>query len=268
MEFDEKIVFGRTGLKVGRLGIASGYWAPANAIEEAFERGCNYLTWGTFVKGYSPHMRQALRNIVGKGQRDRLVLAMFSYAHQSFLTEHFFRKGLKAAGLDYADVLILGGFYRPPSKRVVDGAIRLKEDGLVHFLGISSHKRHLLAGLLKDKTFDVFHLRYNAVHRGVEADIFPSIPSENRPGIVSFTGTAWGKLLNPGKMPAGEKVPDAVDCYRFILSNPAVDVCMAGPRTIDQMRQNLEILRHGSMTDEELARMRRIGDHIYGRKPG
>ena len=38
MRFDEKVVLGRTGLKVGRLGIASGYWAPAQAIEEAFEK--------------------------------------------------------------------------------------------------------------------------------------------------------------------------------------------------------------------------------------
>jgi predicted aldo/keto reductase-like oxidoreductase len=266
MIFDEKTVLGKTGLKVGRLGIASGYWAPAKAIEEAFERGCNYLTWGTFVKGYSPHMRQALRNILAKGQRDRLVLAMFSYAHQAFLTEHFFRKGLKAAGIDYADVLLLGGFYRRPSRRIIDGALRLKENGLVRFLGISSHKRLLLAGLLNEKAFDVFHVRYNAVHRGAETEIFSLLPEAHRPGIVSFTGTAWGKLLNPGIMPAGERLPTAVDCYRFVLSNPAVDVCMAGPRTIGQTKQNLEILQQGPMTDEELARMRRIGDHIYGRR--
>jgi integrase len=28
LTFDEKIVLGRTGLKVSGLGIASGYWAP------------------------------------------------------------------------------------------------------------------------------------------------------------------------------------------------------------------------------------------------
>src|SRR5512137_978337 len=98
MNFGEQVVLGRTGLKVCRLGIASGYWAPANAIEEAFERGCNYMTWGTFIKGHSPHMREALRSIIAKGQRNRLVLALFSYAHISFLTEHFLAKGLKSAG--------------------------------------------------------------------------------------------------------------------------------------------------------------------------
>jgi len=205
MGFDEKIVLGKTGLRVGRLGIASGYWMPAKAIEEAFERGCNYLTWGTFIKGNSPHMREALRNIQAKGQRDRLVLSMFSYAHQSFLTEHFLSKGLKSAGMDYADVLVLGGFYKPPSQRIIDGAMRLKEKGLIRFFGISSHNRRLFPGLQKDGIFDIFHLRYNAIHRGAENEIFPLLQVKNRPGIVNFTSTAGGKLLNQKKMPPGEE---------------------------------------------------------------
>ena len=114
--------------------------------------------------------------------------------------------------------------------------------------------------------FDIYHLRYNAVNRGAETEIFPSLPAEDRPGIADFTATAWGKLLNPKKMPAGEKAPTAAECYRFALSHPAVDVCMTGARTEDEMRQNLQTLEQGPMTEEELARMRRIGDHIYGRR--
>jgi len=41
MIFNEQAILGRTGLKVARLGVASGYWVPAAAIEEAVERGCN-----------------------------------------------------------------------------------------------------------------------------------------------------------------------------------------------------------------------------------
>ena len=68
MNFHEPVILGRTGIKVGRLGIASGYGAPTATIEEAFERGCNYFTWGTVIKGYKPEMRQALKNIVAKGR--------------------------------------------------------------------------------------------------------------------------------------------------------------------------------------------------------
>ncbi len=266
MNFNEPVILGRTGLKVGRLGIASGYWAPTAALEEAFERGCNYFTWGTVIKGYSPRLREALKNIVAKGQRDHLVLAMFTYAHNNFLSERLFLRGLRSAGLNYADILILGYFSRRPSRRLVEGALKLKERGLVRFIGISSHNRKLLGEMCPSEEFDVMHVRYNAAHRGAEKDIFPFLEKESRPGIVAFTATRWGKLLDPKKMPPGEKPPTAADCYRFVLSNPAVDVCISGAKTLEQMRENLGVLEHGPMSEEELARMRRIGDHVYGKK--
>jgi predicted aldo/keto reductase-like oxidoreductase len=266
MTFGEQILLGKTGLKVGRLGIASGYKAPVAAIEEAFERGCTYMTWGTFMKGYVPGMRESIRNIVAKRQREQMVLAMFSYAHQPFLTEHFLVKGLKSARLDYTDILILGFYSRRPSQRIIDGAMRLKEKGLVRFLGLSSHNRTLFPRLYQEGIFDVFHIRYNAMHRGAETETFPFLAGQARPGVVNFTATAWGKLLNPKKIPPSEKPPTAAECYRFVLSNPAVDVCMTGARTVDEMRENLAVLEQGPMTDEELARMRRLGDHLHGRK--
>ena len=153
MTFNEPAVLGRTGLKVGRLGIASGYKAPAAAIEEAFERGSNYFTWGTVIKGYLPGMREALKNIVAKGERDRLVLAAFTYAHNNYMTEKLLRRGLKSAGLDHADVLILGFFSRRVPRRLIDGALRMKEKGIVRFIGLSSHNRKLLGQLAKSGDF-------------------------------------------------------------------------------------------------------------------
>jgi hypothetical protein len=37
----ERGTLGRTGLKVGRLGVVSSYGAPAEAYEEAFDSGVN-----------------------------------------------------------------------------------------------------------------------------------------------------------------------------------------------------------------------------------
>ena len=266
MTFNEPVVLGRTGLKVGRLGIASGYGAPAAAIEEAFERGSNYFTWGTVIKGYAPGMREALKNIAAKGQRDRLVLACFTYAHSNTFTEKMLRRGLKSAGLVHADVLILGYFSRKVPRRLIDGALRLKEKGLVRFIGISSHDRKLLGRLAQDGEFDVLHFRYNAAHLRAEQDIFPSLKGEKRPGAVAFTATRWGQLLKAKKMPPGEKPLTAAECYRFVLSNPAVDVCMSGAKTVEQMRENLAVLDARPLTPGEMARVRRIGDHVYGRK--
>lgn len=265
MNFKENVRLGRTGLEVGRLGISSSFGAPAAAFEEAFERGCNYFNWGTFIKGRSGEMQTAIRNIINSGKRERLVIASLSYAHNAYLTETFLKKGLNALGTDYMDILILGFFPRRPSRKIIDGALKLKERGIVRFLGISGHNRDLFPRLHEEGLFDVFHIRYNAVHRGAEIDTFPFLTGENRPGIVSFTATCWRRLLNPRKMPDGESPPTAADCYRFVLSNPAVDACMMGAKNIEQMRENLKVLDGTLMAEEELERMRRIGDHIYGK---
>jgi aryl-alcohol dehydrogenase-like predicted oxidoreductase len=265
MDFTQPTTLGRTGLKVGRLGVASGHQAPAEAIELAFERGCNYLTWGTFIRGRSPHLREAVRRIVANGQRDRLVLAMFSYAHQAFVTEKLFVRGLRALGIERADVLVLGYFSKHPGRAVLDGALRMKEKGLVRFIGLSGHNRQLFGALAREGVIDLFHIRYSAVNSGAEKDAFPELAGENRPGVVAFTAAAWGKLLDPRKMPPGEPPPPAADVYRFALSHPAVDVCMVGARSVDQVRQDLLALERGPLDADEMARIRRIGDHIYGR---
>jgi predicted aldo/keto reductase-like oxidoreductase len=266
MELNEKRLLGKTTLLVGRLGVASSYGAPTAAFEEAFEKGCNYFVWNTFIRGRSKEMKQAICNIIKKGQREKLVIAMHSYGHNALLNNYYLRRSLKALGTDYIDVMLLGYYSWRPSQTVLDGALRLKEKGLTRFIGMTGHNRPLFSKLEKEKFFDVFHVRYNAVHRGAEQDIFPSLDPVDKPGIVSFTATSWGQLLDPKRMPENETPPTAADCYRFVLSNPNVDVSLTGPGTLEQMRENLSVLDRGPMNDEELARMHRIGDFIYKKK--
>jgi aryl-alcohol dehydrogenase-like predicted oxidoreductase len=140
----------------------------------------------------------------------------------------------------------------------------MKDKGLVRFIGLSSHNRKLIGDLTQTEDFDVYHIRYNAAHRGAETETFPFFTEEKRAGLVAFNGTRVGKLLDPKKMPPGEKPPTAAECYRFVLSHPAVDVCMTGARTVEMMRKNLAVLDSGPMSKEELIRMRRIGDFVHG----
>jgi predicted aldo/keto reductase-like oxidoreductase len=256
----EKRLLGATGLTVGPLGVAASYGAPAHAFEEAFDKGCNYFYLGS--GRHRSGMKRAIRNLCGRGQREKLVVAIQSYARYGVLTEKFFRSSLRSMGLERADIFILGWHNRRPSERLVDRALAMKENGLFRFLGMSGHNRGLFPQMAGDGKFDLFHIRYNAAHRGAEEETFPYLTDGTRPGIVSYTATRWGHLLNPKKMPPEESVPASSDCYRFALTNPAVDVCLCGPRTISQMRQALEALEPGPLAVEDLARMKRIGDFI------
>ncbi len=264
MDFTAPRLLGRTGLSVGRLGVASSYGAPAAAFEEAFERGCNYFYWGSLRRG---GMAQAIRNVCGRGRRGDLVVVIQSYSRLPALLEASYCWALRRLGLDYGDVLLLGWFGSKPPDRLRERALDLQRRGLCRFLGISGHRRALFPELAREGIGDIFHIRYNAAHRGAETEAFgplAALPPAVRPGIVTYTATRWGQLLKPGKMPPGEAPPTAADCYRFALSHPAVDVCMTGPGDIAQMRQALRALELGPLSAEEMSRLRRLGDWLHG----
>jgi aryl-alcohol dehydrogenase-like predicted oxidoreductase len=250
---------GRTHLKVGRLGMAASFGVPAAAVERAFERGVNYLYWGTFRRG---PFGQALRNL--KPQRDSMVLVLQSYSRVAALLAPSVEIALRKLNFEYADVLLLGLWNNKPPPRILEASNRLRERGLVRHIAISTHQRPLVAELNADPGVGIVHVRYNAVHKGAESEVFPLLPANNAgPGVVAFTATSWRQLLNPKRIPPGERVPTATDCYRFVLSNPAVDVCMTGPSNEAQAEEALRAIEQGPMDVQELAWMRRVGDYIH-----
>jgi aryl-alcohol dehydrogenase-like predicted oxidoreductase len=263
MDFNKRVPLGRTGLMVSRLGLASGYGVPAAAIEKAFhEYGINYLYVSPFLN--LGNMVQAVRNLA-PGHRDELCIVLARPLLRSFHLESYVERWLRKLGLEWVD-LMFQGVRKPPSQKLTDRVQRLKESGVVRFVGMSSHKRLLLGEIARGTVkapVDFFHVRYNAVHTGAEQDVFPHLPQEKRPGIVIFTATCWRKLLKPKLMPAGERPLAATDCYRFVLSHPDVNVCVTAPSTAAQMEDNLEALDAGPLDEEEMARVRRIGKHIY-----
>ncbi|MGA2327360.1 MAG: aldo/keto reductase [Bryobacteraceae bacterium] len=256
----ERAVLGRTGLEVGRLGVAASYGVPAAAVERAFEQGVNYLYWGSMRRG---GFGEAIRNLASR--RDRFVLVIQSYSRVAGLIRWSLERALRELHLDHADVLLLGMWNRPVPPRFLDACREVKQRGLVRFIGVSTHKRRRVPDIARGADFDVVHFRYNAAHPGAEQDIFPHLPADNRPGLVSFTTTSWGQLLKSRKIPRGERKPTGADCYRYALTQPDVDVCMSGPADAAQMDEALEALRRGPMAEEELAWMRRVGRAISGK---
>jgi aryl-alcohol dehydrogenase-like predicted oxidoreductase len=255
----EQRTLGRTGLQAGRLGMASAYGVPAVAVERAFERGVNYLYWGSFRRGT---FGQALRNL--KPQRDRMVLVLQSYSRIARLLSLSIEKALRQLTFDHADVLLLGLWNHDPPPRILDAALALQKRGLVRHIAVSTHNRPLASELAAEHGIGVVHLRYNAVHRGAEQQVFPRVADQpDRPAIVTFTATSWRQLLDPKRVPKGERTPSAMDCYRFVLSNPAVDVCLTGPSTGKHVEDALGAIELGPMSEDELTWMRRVGDFIH-----
>ncbi len=265
-DFRTPVPFGQTGLRVSRLGIGSSFTGDPAFIEEAVDQGVNYLYWGSIRR---PAFGRAIRN-VARRNRESVVVTVQSYTRVAALLAPSIELALLRAGIEYFDVLLLGKWDKPPGQGLIDAAQRLKEKGRVRHLMMSTHNRpslqeHFLRFEAKESPFDAFMLRYNAVHRGAERDVFPHRPQSTRPGIVAYTATRWGHLLDPKKMPPGESPLPARDCYRFALSHPDVSLVLCGPSNRDEMQEAVRALDAGPLDADEKSRMHRIGDYVYGK---
>ncbi len=260
---ENRLQLPHTDLRVSRIGLGSSFGVGAEGLEFAYDHGINYFYWGSVRRpGFGQGIRQLARY-----HRDDMVVAIQSYARwPGAIMRSSVELALRRLGLDHADVLVLGWWNQRPAQAILDVALDLKHQGRVRHLMMSGHERTFFPEMAKEDLFDLFMVRYNAAHRGAEEEVFPHLPGgEGQPAICAYTATRRGSLLNPKRMPSGEATPRASHCYRFCLSHSGVDMVLSGPANTEQVREAVLALEEGPLDEEELAWMRRVGDHIYQR---
>ena len=255
---------GKLGTPVCRLGLSATYRPGRATIYKALDEGLNYF----FFFGVDVQMTAVLREEISP-RRDRYVLATgaynFIWGHQNL--RRTLEKRLRQTGADYIDLFHFLGVTKRHhlTSQVRDELQAVRESGLVRGVSISTHDRPFAVELAREGVLDGMMIRYNAAHRGAETEIFPHLP-ESDPAVVSFTATRWSYLLRrPRGYPAGGRLPSAGMCYRFVLGNPAVDVCLMAPSNVRQFEANLAEVRRGPLTDEDTGFMRSFGDTVYRR---
>jgi aryl-alcohol dehydrogenase-like predicted oxidoreductase len=249
----------RFGRPLFRLGLSGSFGLDEAACREALER-MQYVFWTPRMKGLTPALRDALardrsRYVVATGP----LLGFFPGALRTTV-----ENARRILGTDVIDVFQLFwlGKMSALTRGVQAEMAALRDEGKVRWLCASIHDRPRAGRLATDSILDALMIRYNAVHTGAEQEIFPYLAAR-RPALVSYTATAWRKLLAAPKGWAG-RVPTAGDCYRFVLSSPHVDVALTGPRTVGQLRENLAAVGRGPLSAEEDAWMRAIGRAVRG----
>jgi len=258
-------MLGKTGMAVHRLGLAATYWPGKRAIYRALDEGLNYF----FHYGFDRQMVGVLRDVL-KSNREKYVVATgaYNYIWWRQNIRRTLEKRLRQLGTDYIDVFhFLGVMKRREFPAPVLAELRtLRDEGRVRAIAISTHDRKFAGELAAQGALDVLMIRYNAAHRGAEQDIFPHLALPN-PGVVSYTATRWTYLLRrPRGWPKDGRIPTAPMCYRFVLSNPHVDVCLTTPSNPRQLEANLAAIREGPLSEDEMRFMHEFGDAVYRAK--
>lgn len=260
----ESASFGKERKPVFRLGFAASYRPGKDTVYKAIEEGINYF----FCYGFDSQLINALREIFPR-ERERFIVATGAY---NLLIGYLdirktLEKRLRQLGTDYIDVFQFLGVMKPKQMPpcVIEELVRLREEGKVRAIGMSCHDRKFAGKIGAEGALDSLMIRYNAAHRGAEQEIFPHLQAHH-PFLVSYTATRWTRLLRrPRGYPKGDRVPDAGMCYRFVLTNPNVDVCLTAPSNMEQLNANLAAVRQGPLAEDDLIFMRRFGDVVHAR---
>jgi aryl-alcohol dehydrogenase-like predicted oxidoreductase len=253
---------GKTGRRVCRLGLSSTYRPGIEVIHKALDAGVNYL----FCYGFDGQIIRTVQEMP-PARRESVLVATGAY--NLIWTRQDLRKTLekrlRQLRTDYIDVFHFLGVLKPGQfpESLREELQRLKEDGRVRAVAMSCHDRKFAGELADRGALDVLMIRYNAAHPGAERDIFPHLEKHN-PGVVSYTATRWGFLLRrPKGWPKDGRLPTAAMCYRFVLSNPHVDVCMTAPSNGKHLEENLDAIAQGPLSDEEMRFMREFGEAVH-----
>ena len=257
-------LLGKTGMAVHRLGLSGTYWPGKRAIYRALDEGLNYL----FHYGFDRQMVRVLRDVL-KTNREKYVVATgaYNYIWWRQNIRRTLEKRLRKLGTDYLDVFHFLGVTKSKEfpEQVLDELRTLRDEGRVRAIAISCHDRKFAGELAARGALDVLMIRYNAAHRGAEQEIFPHLAGHN-PGVVSYTATCWTYLLRrPRGWPKDGRVPTAGMCYRFVLSNPHVHVCLNAPSNEKQLLENLAAVRQGPLDEEDMQFMREFGEGVHQR---
>jgi aryl-alcohol dehydrogenase-like predicted oxidoreductase len=254
--------FGNTGVRVRRLGLSATYWPGKKTIYKALDNGVNLF----FLFGFDRQMVTSLRDILKSNRQQYVVVTgAYNYIWGYQNPRKALEKRLRQLRTDYIDAFLFLGVTRKKQfpDRVAEELVRFREKGLVRTIGVSTHDRLFAAQVAREGTLDTIMMRYNAAHRGAETEIFPHLSAHN-PALISYTATRWRYLLRqPSRWPKNGRIPTAPMCYRFVLSNPNVDVCLTAPSNLKQLEENLTALEQGPLTEDDMAYMRRFGDAVH-----
>jgi HEAT repeat protein len=254
-ELHDARLLGPNRLAVAPLGISGHYGLPVEGFVCAVEAGVNLLFWEPNYHTLTEFMTR-----LGPGERRRLHVLAGTFEADGARVRRDAERVLRQLHIERMAIFLL--FWVQSWDRVaadVRAALEeLKAEGKVAAYGLSTHNR-LLAVEAMEAGWDPVMVRHSAAHRGAEQRIFPRAVKLGT-SVLTFNNTCYGRLLQPH----GEIAPpSAADCYRYTLAQPGVRACWSAPATLEELEEDLAVLRDPVLPDTRRRLLEAHGALVY-----
>ena len=295
---------GRTGLRVSEIGfgawaIGGDAWGPVEdadslaAMERALELGINFIDTADV---YGDGRSESLVSRVISGRRDEVVVSTkggLMGHHREPEREPVYDRpekviealdaSLRRLNIDHVDVYFCYIWWDKPeeTEAFIEAFGRLKRDGKVRAVGVSTNDPDHIEHFNRDEGLDVVQLDYSILNREPEREILPYL-QEHGIGVVVRgplrMGILTGKFSEDTTFPEGdirrswpgqqwfreslekvERLRPLEDgrtlgqlALRYVLNHPAVSVAIPGAKTPAQVEANAAASVRPLLSEDDL----------------
>ena len=183
----QKRTLGRTGLKTSIVGFG-GTWISelttddaVEVVQRAFELGINYFDTAKLDGDSEEKIGKALKHV-----RDDCIIATKTASRTKSESLKDFKNSLRRLKTDRLDVIQLHGI---DDEKTLNKAIgrngslemckRARSEGLVNYIGITSHKPRVLIKAIETNEFDTVLVPINVVTRQALEELVPRVKELN-----------------------------------------------------------------------------------------
>lgn len=239
----EYSVLGNTGIRVSKLCFGGLTVGPLQAnlhpdeggeiIAEAFRLGVNFIDTAELYGTY-PHIRKALEIVP---QKD-IVIATKSYAHDGETAKKSLDLALSSLKIDCIDIFLLHEQESEHTLRghyqALDYYIKMKQQGIIKAVGISTHTIKAVEAAAKMEEIDVIHPIINKAGLGIQdgtaEDMLRAIrlAKEKGKGVYGMKPLGGGNLIH-----------SVDECFDYVLKIPFLDAIAVGMQTKEEVKANV-----------------------------
>lgn len=277
---------GKTGIKVSEIGLGNVYFEDqprevvVSIIHEAIKNGVNYFDCASNIPDLIENMGIALNGYqdkvvigghIGSGEENGQykILRNLKECKKSFIRFLNFLK------IDKVDILFVHNVSAKEIDNIfgevglLDLALKLKDEGLTNFIGLSTHDSITGIKAIESGKVDVLLYPINLVSNASpgKRELFQAC-EDNNIGLVGMKPFAGGKLMQRNltvynsddnnysrispvtweKLMQRKQPVSPIQCLHYVLSQPGVSTTVPGIKNVQELKENLHYFK---ATEEE-----------------